>query len=944
MKNFASTSIKFKLFIPLVVTFISFMLIGFFLVKNINTQSEIFIKENTQKASLFVLKGLDTWLKGERELVIALSKNPDILMICKNPYDIKLYKKVEKYFQELNKKLNYYENIVIVLKLSKKKKIELILDNKNYIIKDGSALIDSVHRKTVGKGGYNLEFIKKALIDGKFYISKPYPSILRGYPIFVVINPIKDKEKIIGAVLVAPKLWEFSKKFLINRIGKRGFSFLIDDKGKILAHNNFDYIFKKSIKDLFPVDENFINSNDKTVVIKKGNDEIYLNIKTHKQTGWKIVTAVYKNDFIEPFMQKKKNVIIATILLTIFVLFLLNKILNEIAIEPLEKLSLLVKKYRPGIKIEENKDLEYSSSEIKDIYRAFINLADTLNRNYSILKKSKNLLNDVINASLDPIFYKNEKFIYIGCNEAFAELIGRNKKNILGKSDFEIFDEEKAKLFREIDKFILKNKKPKKIERWIKIGNKDRYFQIIFSPLKDKKNRVYGIVGYARDLTKLKLAEEKIAHQALHDALTDLPNRNLLYDRLDHAINEAKRENKYVAVLFLDLDHFKLINDSLGHDIGDKLLIEVANRLKSVVREYDTVSRIGGDEFIIILENINSPYAALKKAKEMLNTLSKNFYINSHQLFVTGSIGISIYPNDGDNPYELIKNADIAMYHAKELGRNNVQLFSKKLSEKIGKEHILENSLHKAIINKEFELHYQPQLEISTGKIVGAEALIRWNHPDLGLLYPDSFISLAENTGLIISIGRWVVQEAASQIKVWNEMGFDIKISINVSIRQFQHDNIVEVLKESIKDQKINPNNFEIEITENIAMFNIEKHIKTMENIKELGFSIAMDDFGIGYSSLSFLKMFPIDKVKIDKSFVINSIKNKEDQSIVKAIIAMCKGLNLKTVAEGVETKEHLDLLKNLECDFYQGYYFSKPVNSINMTKILKEHYENSGA
>ncbi|WP_281951842.1 bifunctional diguanylate cyclase/phosphodiesterase [Nitrosophilus kaiyonis] len=944
MKNLSGLSIKIKLFIPLIFIFLSFLLIGYFLIKNINTQSEIFIKENSQKANLYVLKGLDAWLKSEKELVISLSKNPDIINICKDPENDKLYKKLEKYFCSLHHTFNYYENIVLIIKLPKNKKIVKILDGKKYIIKDGTALIDSVTRKTVGKGGYHLKFIKKALIDGKFNISDPYPSILRGYPIFVVINPIKENKKILGAVLVAPKLWEFSKKFLISRIGKKGYTLIIDKNGKILAHKNFDFIFKKNIKDILPVNNSFINSSNKIEKLNINNKEIYVNIVTHKDTGWKVVSVIYKDDFIAPFLEKKKNVLFATIILTIFMLILLNSLLNKITIEPLERLTSLVKKYKPGKEVKKDEYLAKSSLEIEEIYRSFINLADTLNRNYSILKKSKNLLNDVINASIDPIFYKNNKFVYIGCNEAFAKMVGLNKKDILGKTDFDIFDKEIAKFFRKIDEEIFKTKKTLKIDRWFKIKDKNHFFQIILSPLKDKKDKIYGIVGFARELTKLKIAEEKIAHQALHDSLTDLPNRNLLYDRLEHAINEAKRENSEVAILFLDLDNFKLINDTLGHDIGDKLLIEVAKRLQNLIRKSDTIARIGGDEFIIILEKIESPYVAVKKAKEILQSLSKDIHIDSYHLHVTGSIGISIYPEDGKTTYELIKNADIAMYHAKDLGRNNVQLFSKSLSEKIGHEHVLENSLHKAITNKEFELHYQPQIEIDSGKIVGAEALIRWNHPKLGLLYPDKFIPLAENTGLIIPLGRWIIQEASSQAKIWNEMGFNIKISVNISIRQFQHDNIVDVLKKNIDTQKLDPKLLELEITENIAMFNIKKHINTMNELKELGFTISMDDFGIGYSSLSFLKKFPIDKVKIDKSFVIGSTYNKEDESIVKAIVAMCKGLNLKTVAEGVETKEHLNLLKSIGCDFYQGYYFSKPISSLEMTKMLKEYYENSGS
>ncbi len=440
-----------------------------------------------------------------------------------------------------------------------------------------------------------------------------------------------------------------------------------------------------------------------------------------------------------------------------------------------------------------------------------------------------------------------------------------------------------------------------------------------------------------REIAELKRAEEHLMYMSVHDALTGLPNRMLFNDRLHMELAHAERNHRMLAVMFLDLDRFKLVNDTLGHAMGDKLLKRVADRLKSCVRKSDTVARMGGDEFCFLLPEIVKPEDAVKIARKILKALKKPWRLCGQEFYITPSIGIAVYPTDGEDADTLMKNADTAMYRAKELG-NNYQLYRSDLSDRSLELLTSEISLRRALERQEFVVHYQPQLNIITGQIIGMEALIRWEHPERGTILPSEFISYAEETGLIIPIGEWVMRTACAQNRAWQDAGFPpMRVTVNLSARQFQQKNLVERVMSILRETGLDPQWLELEITETVAMQDVEQTISTLRELRDLGVRIAIDDFGTGYSSFNYLKYFPNNTLKIDRSFVRDVTEGREDAAITKAIIALAQNLNLKVIAEGVETEEQLAFLKLQQCDEIQGYLFSRPLPAEEFTRMLKD-------
>ncbi len=441
--------------------------------------------------------------------------------------------------------------------------------------------------------------------------------------------------------------------------------------------------------------------------------------------------------------------------------------------------------------------------------------------------------------------------------------------------------------------------------------------------------------------------EEKLAYLANYDILTGLPNRSLLLERLTQTINSAKRTKQNVAVLALDLDSFQIINDSLGHETGDNMLKKIAQRLTKLIEKSGaTVSRIEGDEFIVMFETNNIVKDVSEMAQCLLDNISHQIMLDEHEIVVTASMGISVYPTDGTDGKTLLKNADTALSRAKTDGKNAYQFFTTKMNEVALERLILENQLRKVLSQNELLVYYQPQIELISGRIIGTEALIRWQHPELGLVSPAKFIPVAEEMGLIIPIGEWVLRTACKQNKIWQQAGFPtLRISVNMSSRQFQSPNLLQMIKSALAGSGLDPIYLELELTESVLMAEeadeLNNIISLLTELRSIGIKIAIDDFGTGYSSLSYLKRFPVNSLKIDRSFVKDIPTDTDDAAIIKAIVALAHSLRLYVIAEGVETLEQLDFLRNQKCEIIQGYYFSTPLCTEDMTKMLENVGEN---
>ncbi len=458
------------------------------------------------------------------------------------------------------------------------------------------------------------------------------------------------------------------------------------------------------------------------------------------------------------------------------------------------------------------------------------------------------------------------------------------------------------------------------------------------TPLLDDLSEITHFIAVSEDITERKANHQRIAFMATHDELTSLPNRNLLNDRLQQAIEHAKRQSLKMAVLFIDIDHFKYINDSLGHQIGDELLQILAVRLQSVLRKEDTVARFGGDEFVVLLPNITEVSYVKSIATKLLKKIKSPYKILDHELLITGSIGISLYPDDALDSDDLIQQADSAMYLAKEQGRNNSQFYTAEINEKITRRLTLEKALRQAVEQQQFILYYQPKIDLMTNKITGVEALVRWQHPELGLVSPMEFIPLAEETGIILELGRWVMETACTQMKAWEDEFSDlVNMSINVSARQFWQEDFVVQVANILSETGVSCDKIEFELTETVVLGDVDSAIFTMLELKNMGVSLSIDDFGTGYSSLNYLQQLPVDVLKIDRTFISNLGKGNTDHAVVRSILALAENFKLRVVAEGIETAEQQQILMTLGCHFGQGYYFCVPMDADDIMQHIAQ-------
>lgn len=554
-------------------------------------------------------------------------------------------------------------------------------------------------------------------------------------------------------------------------------------------------------------------------------------------------------------------------------------------------------------------------------------------------EKSLRLAASVFNSSAEGIFVTDANKRIISVNPTMVALSGYTSDELIGQTPTLFRSGRHDRSFYRAMTNEVDTAGHWRGEIWNRRKSGEVYPEwLTVTAVKDASGAVVNYIGSFFDISDRKDAEEHIQFLAHHDALTQLPNRTLLEDRIRQAIVTSRRNGSHTVILMLDLDRFKLINDTLGHDVGDRLLVSVARRLSAAVGETETVARLGGDEFIILVPNMDSIDEASTLAQSVLDAISQPHLIGTNELHVTPSIGISIFPNDGDDASALMRCADTAMYHAKNVGRNNFQFFTASMNFEVQERLTIEKDLRRALENQEFLLYYQPQVNCLSGAVTGMEALIRWQHPERGLMFPDDFIRIAEETGLIVPMGEWVLREACRQAKLWHDQGqTNLRMSVNLSARQFQQADLLQQIASALEDSGMNKAMLELEITEGMLMEDPQSAVELLTTLADLGIRLAIDDFGTGYSSLAYLKLFPLHRLKIDKSFIRDISSDPNDAAIVGAVIGLASSLNMEVIAEGVESVDQLRFLEKHGCHEIQGYFFSRPQPARHFTTFSFE-------
>lgn len=668
----------------------------------------------------------------------------------------------------------------------------------------------------------------------------------------------------------------------------------------------------------------------------------------------------------EPFYQQAAVLIsIGLIRSFILVLFLFIAFYYMLT-KPLIRLAMQMKKINPGSpgeqrltppirgRDDELKQLVVSTNQLLDA----VDLALAKRRAVEVvLRKSEEHVRQIIDSLPVWVGARNRDGYYIFANKALSDFLDMSPDQMRGSHISEFVKHYATPTSEMIatDAEVIKTNRPAQIweERCIDKHGKVHQMHTYIMPMEFYDEVVALVVS--SDITELKNTQELMEHMAYHDALTDLPNRSYLLERLEEELSRAKKQNIFGALLFIDLDQFKNINDSLGHPVGDLVLKGVAERLTTVVTENDVVVRLSGDEFVVILGNIGRQLStAILRAEEVgetiKNAISEPYYHNDLELHVTCSVGVVMFPEENAGVNELLQYADTAMYQVKEQGRNDIQFFNRYMADNARNVLVMEGDLHKALDANRFILYYQPRTDVMTGEIVGAEALLRWNHPERGMVSPAEFIPILETSGLIVKVGEWVIEESIKQVTRWVEKGLwqaPMRLSINISPRQFRSTKFVDDVTTLLKEHNFDPKLLEMEITEGIVIHSLDDTISTMATLKSEGIDFALDDFGTGYSSISYLKQLPVSILKIDKSFVQDLTFDRNDRVLVETISAMGHMLELKVVAEGVETKEQLDYIREYGCQYYQGYLCSKPIEPSAFEALLqkqKDRNEKSGS
>ena len=753
---------------------------------------------------------------------------------------------------------------------------------------------------------------------------------------FTIAVPVGGIGKKPIAVLLAEIdaniLWDGIKR-QINRDAMT--SYIIDANGRILVvpensqFNVADDVSQLSMvdaiinKQLWSADQSYEGIHGKQVF---GSSLLIDNL------GWHIVTEIEQGDILKPIWNLIFKLAAAGAVIVVFFLILGMRLVRRVVIA----IQLISNDFE---RIEKQ---DFAPSKISSSLKELDGMVTGFNRMAKEIARKQQGLNQaaiVFENTSEGIFITNPEPRIVSINNAFTDITGYSEDEVIGKNPSILHSGRHDKIFYQQMWQAIERDGCWRGEMQNRRKNGEIYTELLsINSCKSEHGEVVQYIGVFTDISSIKDTEHKLEYLAHHDPLTDLPNRLLCNARLEHELQAAKRHTLLVAVMFLDLDMFKNINDSLGHIIGDKLLRMVTARMSEHLRDEDTIARLGGDEFVIILGSLENRKDAAHFAEIILELFSMSFTVDGHEIFIGASIGISVYPDDAKDAETLLSNSDTAMYRAKEEGRNNYQFYTANLTSDAHERLSMETYLRHALEKNELVLHYQPQYSLSTGEMIAVEALIRWNHPEEGLIYPDKFIAVAEETGLIVPMGEWVIDTACRQLANWQQKDMPpLRMAINLSARQFWKPGLSDVVKNILIKTGIEPCQVDLELTESIIMRDAKTTIDTLNEFHEMGFELSVDDFGTGYSSLSYLKRFPINRLKIDRSFVSDIAIEKNGDDMINSIIALGHCMGFQVLAEGVETEDQLNYLKEHGCDEVQGYLYSRPIPADELEILCKK-------
>ncbi|MBK5241074.1 EAL domain-containing protein [Clostridium sp.] len=797
-------------------------------------------------------------------------------------------------------------------------------------------------------------------------ISEPYISSDENKSLIIsASSTIKDEYgSVIGVMGLDVSLEKLSNIISNIKMRDTGYAFLFSKDGTILAHPNSNLNFKNIEYAIKDYDKILTESNAVFETVIDGS-EVLVNVYSSPTTGWKIAAVVPKSELISWVNKTDVYIAIVTFVVLLVSIFL-TSIMTKHITKPITQLTSLMREVENGDYEVRAKDIHTNDEfgelgarfnvmikrisstyeELSAVHEELTATEEELRAQYEELQHNEEALTIsderyqlALDGSNDAIWEFDIKLDVFFASDKIFEITGyKPTENFSTKAFIKNFVhlEDRVAVLNDLKKHINNITPIYKSEFRIKI-NDGTYIWVSNrgKAIRDSDGKAVKIAGSITDITDRKNAEEKIKFMAYYDDLTKLPNRTFFMDKLKEQLKTAKLQNSKGAVFFIDLDNFKNINDTMGHDYGDKLLVFLAKKMEILINEKDTICRLGGDEFIL-LHPCNEKDEVESYAKALLALFNRSFEIDNKQMYITASIGVALYPKDGNDTSTILKNADSAMYKAKELGKNQFARFDEEMYLKLERKTCIDRILRNAIENNELSIHYQPQFDTKTNEIFGFEALLRLNSVELGFVSPVEFIPIAEESGYIMQMDRWVLNEACRKSVEWLHAGYKFKsISINVSTVDMHQIDFLETVKGVFENTGINPNIVELEITETVLMESLEANVKILKELMNMGVRVALDDFGTGYSSLNYLMKIPISTLKIDKSFIDDITSNIQNKSLIENIIRMAHGMDLKVVAEGVETEHQLSILKENECDYIQGYYYSKPLSVMDAEKLL---------